>query len=1840
MKKLMMGLTLALFTTMTVFGQTYSSLWKQVMDARVNDLPETEQQVLRKIAEKAERERDYGQLLKARLSESYAMCTISGDSLEPAVKRIEVRAEQTGDPVLKAIYHTVLGSLYENNSALGDNHRQVAADYFDKALQQPALLASVKATDYEPFVVTGSDSRFYGDDLLSLIGSEAGRYDVLRTYYSQSGNRHAALLSTLAWLKEQRPDEQQQLNKSAYLQRIDSLISVYADLPEAGEAALERFYFMDRYTDATTEQKMQYINYALQQWGSWQRMNELRNRQRDLTALQFNVRLEKSVNIPDRVQTVTLANLRGLTGLTMKIYKVSANGTINVDADTSEGYKKLKSLLTAMPELTQTRTYMGHAAYEQFEDSLILPGLPAGVYMLEFESTPGTQVSRELYFVSNVRVMAMGQPLGTSDKSRRQMRYVVVDATTGQPLKDAKVRITTVSGPRDQRTSVTRHANQKGEVLYDISGTYSSYEAYATTDGDSYCPPVNTYGHFSIRDVRAQVPNVEIYTDRQIYRPGQTVQVAAICYTTYDGYEHKADAGKEVKMTLRDANYSVVAEQTVSADDYGTCHALFTLPSKSLTGRYSVSADGGHYYYFRVEEYKRPAFEVEIPAVSQNYEDGDTLAVKGTARSYAGVPVQNARVTYKVVRRRAFWWMSYSSYWNQGVIARGSDDDVMMTGETMTDADGTFTMDVPVILPKTRYTMFYNFEVTAQVTDQAGETHEGQLNVPLGNRKTAFSVTLPKKVLAEKDSRMAFHQQNAAGVDMDAVVQYRFDNGKWQEAKTNVLITIPKMKSGSHTLEAVCQNDTIEETLVVFSLDDRRPAVQTDDWFFVSDSQFPYDGTPVTVQVGSSDKDVHIVYALMAGNKLIESGAIDKSNELLNRKLTYKDEYGTGLLLTFAWMKEGVMYHHETAIKRPVRDKTLRLQWQTFRNRLEPGQKEEWTMTVVDADGKPAQAQLMAVLYDKSLDQLAQHQWTFVPYVNLPTPSAVWTYGGTWGQLGFGGYKHQGTLNVSPLDFSHFDHDIYPFAYTAYGYHTGAVRLRSRANAVMMYDAAAPTMEKAIGSADWDEATADEAEVAMEESADQGADSHSQQKVQVRENLNETAFFYPQLTTDGEGRVAIKFTLPESLTTWRFMGIAHTQDMMHGLLTDEAVARKEVMIQPNMPRFVRMGDKATITARIFNTSDKPVSGTTRLVLIDPETDKLVSSSAQQVTVEANSTGSVTFTWQPRDDSKPLLIAKVLVSGKTFSDGEQHYLPVLPNRERVTVTVPFTQNEPGTKVVDLKALVPDATTNTQLTVEYTNNPAWLMIQALPVIGHPHDNCALCQASAYYSNVLGRHIIQQNPQAKNVFEQWSREDAPSSSLSSQLSKNQELKDLVLEETPWVAEANAEQDQRQRLADFFDGNMMDQRIDGALNTLRKLQSGDGSWSWWPDMPGSAYMTIEISEMLVRLNQMAGAQDETSAMLDKAFKFMGKEMVDMVAEMKKEEKKGNRQAFPSHKALQWLYICAIDGRLLPSDVRSANDYLKDLLKKETRNQSIYDKAMSAIVLNNKTYVKSLKEYTVYKEEMGRYYDTHRALYSWRNYRIPTQVAAIEAMQRLTPEDKQTIEEMQRWLLQEKRTQAWDTPVNSVDAIYAFLNENGKVNSEKFAAAPHTILKVDGKEIDTSGATAGIGYVKTAMDGDGKQTFTAEKTSTGTSWGAVYMQFMQPTAEIQDQNSGIKVKREILTSDLSPLTSHLSVGDRVKVRITIEADRDYDFVQVVDKRAACMEPVNQLSGYRWGYYCTPKDCSTNYYFNMLSKGKHVIETEYYIDRSGTYETGTCTAGCAYSPEYRGSAKSQTITVE
>ena len=1801
MQKNFLTILLMLMLPMWLFGQSYTELWKKVAEAEQKDLPQTQYNALQKIVAKAEKEKAYGQLLKAELNAAQVMSLIAPDSLKPAVQRIQQRGEATQDEVLRLVYQTVLYRVISNNSDL-----ELEAKLPELTPQLCEKLAKIKEDDYVPFVIKGSDSRYFNHDLLSIVGYELNDQATLYNYYKQAGQREAACLVAANW------------KRYASIEELDALIAEYHDLEECGELAIARYELM--YSCPVAE-RIAYIHEALKKWGSWKRMGTLRNAEKELTNPEFHVSYDRQVVIPQKSQTVKLERLRHLSSVTMKVYRLDANGDLDASPSYDFGYQKVKKLIKGVAA-EETRVYTGKEPYEFFEDSLALPGLPVGVYMVEFTSAPATEPLRQLYYVTDVYTIMESQP--------DALRYVVVYASTGQPIPGAHLRIKEKNYGDDRVLNVV--TDVKGEYLLKTDRPHYQREVFAYTEDDKACPELYANNQYSCYKGKDQASRTCIYTDRSIYRPGQTVHAAAILYEVKKGLEHQVESACEVVFTLLDANGKKVAEKVTGTDEYGTCAAELTIPSTGLSGIFRVRANGQS-HTIRVEEYKRPTFHVDFPEVKEAYAAGDTLTVKGVAMSYAGVPVQDAKVSYKVTRRTAFWWWSYSRYWDTAVIGRGQDGVEVYNGVAKTDDKGQFEALLPFDMPETNYPMFYSFVVTADVTDTAGETRHGELSLPLGNRKQALSVDLPEKVLRDEQPKVIFHLLNAAGKDLDASVRYRIDQGQWQTVKTQQPVAMTdKLKSGKHTLEAVCQGDTLQRDFVVFSLDDTVPATETDDWFYQSATQFPADGKPVTIQVGSSAPDVHIVYSIFAGEEVIESGAIDRSNQLINLKLTYEEAYGNGLLLTYAWVKQGKCYTHTAQIRRPLPEKKLKLQWTTFRDRLKPGQQEEWTLTVLDPQGKPVDAQMMATLYDQSLDQLQAHQWSLSPYYILPIPHSNWSFPTRYPMSDGASYswKHDA---VGKLVFSKFDKDVYPSPFyrrhhLTRGYVTGASMKMDRA--VMVEEAAMLRSEPMEKNALQEEvADTDANDVAAETPQEEGS-------VQVRENLNETAFFYPQLTTAADGSVTLKFTLPESLTTWRLLGLAHTKDLCYGTIEGLSVAQKDVMIQPNVPRFLREGDAATIAARIFNTGEKDLTGTAVLKLINPETNAVVVELKQPVALKAGGTTPVAFSLDTSSlltSPSTLLICQMMVSGADFSDGEQHYLPILPATEHVTVTVPVTQHHPAVTTVDLSKLVPADATQPKLTVEYTNNPAWLMTQALSVVGTPDNDNAISLAAAYYANALGRYILQQNPQAKTVFQLWKQAD-DTTSLTSALEKNQELKDLLLNETPWVLDADNETEQKQRMGDFFDENLMRNRLQQSLDKLCKLQRNDGSWSWWPDMPGSFYMTVSISEMLVRLNAMTGENREAAAMLSSAFKFMGKEIVEEVKEMKKWAKKGQKPTFPSFKALQWLYLTTLDGRELPADVQAANAYLMPLLKKEIKNQSLFEKALTAVILSKTEpkraaeYVQSLKEYTVYREDMGRYYDTPRATYSWFDYKIPTQTVAIEAMQRLTPSDIETISEMQRWLLQSKRTQAWDTPINSVNAVYAFLQ-----GSNALAPQELSVLKVDETPLELPKATAAIGYVKTNV-APASQTLTIEKTSEGTSWGAVYAQFMQPTKSVEASASGLTVTREILTK------GEIKVGDRIKVRITITADRDYDFVQLIDRRAACMEPVRQLSGYTQGAYCTPKDCTTNYYFDMLSKGKHVIETEYYIDRTGTYETGLCTVGCAYAPEFRATAKSITITVK
>lgn len=1822
MKRNILSLLIALFATMQVAAQTYDNLWKQAEINAQKDQPKSEIAVMKKIIAKASAAKDYGQLLAAEIRQMTLWKEISADSLTPNVKRMEAEVLKVNDPALKAVRYAVLGKVYR------DMNEKKSQEFFKKALGQPELLARHTSAEYVPLTLKGVDGSSFNNDLLHLIGFEADSkkaYLQLYTYYNKVGNRGAACLCAYKLIEKYRQDDVRVVKKSKYLQTIDSLIQIYHDIPEAGELAVEHFRFMEGATDAKPQDKLNYINYALSRWGEWSRMNELRNAQKRLTEPMFRVKDMPQVLRPGEKVWVQL-DVRNLQNLKISISRLNITADNEYDAQDEATYKMLLKKTTKLHQKDYSRNYYGRPDYQEVKDSIEIGGnLPLGAYLMEVTSdNTGIAPQRELFYVSNLAVMIQQLP---DDKHR----YVVVNATDGQPVPGAKIMLydrdyDVKTGKWKRLVHARLTTDENGETYFkNVDGN-----VLISTSNDKFTPAKDIYlsrtRYYERKDDKIKH---QLFTDRSIYRPGQTVHASAISYIVKKGLDASVPGkSMELNFILRDANGKQVAEQKATTDEYGTASVDFELPKEGQTGLYSISVNGMVTKYVRVEEYKRPTFEITFPKVNEKYNWGDTVVVKATAKTYSGVPVQGAKVEYQVTRRNQLWW------WGAG-----SAGQLVKTDSCVTREDGTFDVEIPLEASLSgkdeadmsdfmRIARFFNFEVSAIVTDISGESHEGVMSLPLGTKPTILTVNLPKRIETDSLKTVTFAYRNASGMPISSRLKYRIDKGEWKDAEANAPVSIKEYasssassslvwKSGVHQLEAICGQDTLQQKFTLFSMKDTHPVEPTTEWYYQTAKTFPRDGKPVYIQVGSSENGAHIVYSIIAGNKLLEKGAWELGDSIVTLPFTYKEEYASGIVLNYSFVKQGKCYTRMMSIARPLPEKKLDIAWKTFRNRLTPGQKEEWTLKITTPDGKPAKAQLMSVLYDKSLDQIAPHSWKMSLGFSQWLPSCYWTSNLWYYKMDLLGvyptkYFDQKQLDVDKFDGKYFSYYAYMQAVElsklerSLGGTVESVRIEKhssvkdevvreeakgiwiRSSKMTRVGAAAPSANKVF----------DVVEEMPQFAGGSGSDAGQfLDKVQVRENMNETAFFYPALESDNNGNVAIRFTLPESVTTWKFMGLAHDKEMRNGLLVDEAVAQKTVMVQPNMPRFLREGDKSTIVVKLFNTSDKKVSGNTRMQILDPETNKVVWQKTQNYCIDAE--GSATISFDVQGLKEGVYINKVVAAGNGYSDGEQHYLPVLSNRELVVNTLPITLHQKGEQSFDLSKLFLNkegkqakGAEEAKVTIEYTNNPSWLMVKALPAISNPDEEDAISLMSAIYANTITNHV----------------------------QKHLSLENLTQESI---------------------------RLQNQVEKLKKLQNPNGSFSWWKGMKGSRYMTTSVAEMMVRLNAIAGVQKSTARMLTSAIDYLSWQTAQEVREMKKQEEK-KQKVNPSEQALHYLYILSMDGRKMKQNLEQDKAYLLDKMSKMTGDFSIYGKARAAVVLARNSqqnaayrekageYLQSVNEYAVYREEMGRYYDTRKALYSWRNYKIPTQVSVIEAMQMLKPNDKQTIEELQRWLLMSKRTQVWDTPVNTVDAVYAFMKGNESNWNRK---AENAVLKLDGKLLPMPQDSTTLGYVKTERPGKASK-LSIDKKSDYTSWGAVYAEFKQPISEIGSMESGIKVRRVIVPAE-SESKGNAQVGEKVKVTLIITADRDYDFVQITDKRAACLEPVNQLSGYQWsiGCYVSPRDHATNFYFDRLSKGKHIVEMEYYVDRKGDYQSGTCTAECTYSPEFGGRTETYELKV-
>lgn len=1887
-------LSLIVLLVMSVFApmqaQTYDNLWKELEVLERKDLPKSVISEAMKIYDKAKAEQNVPQMMKAYLTAMQYRSLLTPDSLKVDMNGLEQWASQTGSMEDKAILYSILGEMTmpaDVKKGLG---------YLQASLKDKDRLLLIPVEKLRPMVRVGEASkRYFRDNLYNLLARRA--IQIMQQYRWQA----AAKANQTNSLPADMTDMDQFVTyqfvpvsdcdlTAAVMQTYQSLLKAYDTETEregwllTGIDALNYLYrnFSGNFSNDVCQQELrkwihtypavktvpeaylalaQFLQYQNNQverlrivregiagYPRYEGINQLKNIEKEI--LNASLSLEIATAYPGEQQSVKV-NYKNLTGITLQLYKVNLPVTSAVLQNRTTHFESKYARLQREEHFSLKPT----TDYLNVDTTLTIQAPQAGIYFLKAVPDGKKGVSDgTLMNVTALKTIYRPLPDGT-------LELVVVDAVSGQPVSEAEVTIYTEKGG-GYSPQQTYQADKQGTLKLDFLNS-NKYWYNAHTAADNAMPILNLWknDYYYKESKRKEV--LQLFTDRSIYRPGQTVYVSGLAYEM-EKDSTRVLADKKYTVSLYDANNNETGKVEVRTNGFGSFSGQFVLPSPCLTGYFSLRAADTS-VSFKVEEYKRPTFDVTFEPVKVEYQVGDSIEVVGMAKTFAGAPVQNARVHYNISRSYAWVWR---------FMGRGS---ARWEGEAMTDADGKFSVPVHFEIDSDRRESplwYYTYNIQADVTDGAGETQQANLSLPLGSTSMVLNMdNLPDNLVKEKKLEIKLTAMNLSGEPVDTPVTYQVvemeeqKDGQEKEGRKVLTGTVEANKSfvpeaiyalpsGNYRLKLSAKDTqgrecTASKNFLLFSLNDKRPPFVITDWFYQDGLEFDA-ASPATVYIGSSEKNVYLLYDVFAGNKRLESKRIELSDSVVSFRFPYKKEYGDGILVSMAFVKDGRLYSHNARIMKPAPEKKLQLKWTTFRDKLRPGQQEEWKLTVLYPDGSPAEAEMLATMYDASLDKIySAHKLDFGVDFHYVVPLTYWNTSYMRNAYLYVDFPLK-RLRAVPLEYSELiipstgrmEAMVVGYGGSPRATLAGALKIRGRsaANAVMNQEAVTDMVlqEEMV-------------ETSAQEKVEMGSSEELAETgdIQIRENFAETAFFYPQLRTNEKGEVSISFVLPESLTRWTFMGLAHTRNVDYGKIEATATASKEFMLQPNMPRFVRVGDKANIAASLMNLSDKGVKGTVRMELFNPETEKVFYSQKQKFDVKGGETGHVNFTFEV-SDKYAVMACRMVADGDTFSDGEQRYIPVLTDKQWVTETVPLNVNGEGAHTFSLENLFnkhSKTASEQRLTVEFTAHPAWYAVQALPVVANPQNEDALSWATAYYAHSLAAFIVKENPRIKQVFDSWKAQGGTKETFMSNLQKNQELKNILLAETPWLTEATNEAEQKQRIATLFDLNTMNSQLAVSVEKLGELQNADGAWSWYKGMQGSRYVTTQVMEMLVRLNALThqDADSRMQPMIQKGFEYLGKQAAEEYKSMKEAEKKGAVGLRPSEQVLRYLYICALDGKA-PVDEK-VNRYFIDKLSGEGKELTIYEKALEAIILQQagkvaeaKLFMQSLMEYSVVTDEMGRYFDTPKARYSWFSYKIPTEVAAMEAIQRIT-KDTKAIDEMKRWLLKQKQTQTWETPIATADAVYALMATGASDLLANTGGVEITL----GKEVIRTPADDAIGYIKKTVSGDvmNIKKVSVDKEGTGMGWGAVYAQYLESMDQISGQGNGLSVSRQLYKGDEALNESApLKVGDKITVRLTVKADRDMDFVQIKDDRAACMEPLQAVSGFRWsnglGYYQATKDASTQFFIDQMRKGTYVIEYQVYVNRTGEYQAGIATVQSAYAPEFGGHTGGYRVMVE
>ncbi|MCF8257153.1 MAG: hypothetical protein K9J06_06350 [Flavobacteriales bacterium] len=1578
---------------------------------------------------------------------------------------------------------------------------------------------------------------------------------------------------------------------------------------------------------------------------------------------------------------------------------------------------------------------------------LPLAGLPIGTYVIfaatdkDFR-TKGEAVAHAIVTVTDLTLLKRQESDGNT-------RLVVLTRDGGQPVKGARIELLESSYDRNTRgyayrLKSTLTTDARGEAVFKTGGTgYGSLMVDVYTDGDRLIAADNVHTYRNVEDERWN-DQTQFFLDRAIYRPGQVIHFKGLMMRS-NGKDVERVKDRNTTVRLFDVNGQEVSQLEVRTNAFGTFSGTFIAPTGGLNGFLRIGNEHGS-ISFRMEEYKRPKFEVKLDAPTAQFRVGDTVAVQGMAVSYAGIPLDGAEVRYRVTRTARFpypwrcWgWMPQS---NPKQVAYGT---------ATTDATGTFTVRFeaqpdPLVRPS-RYPVF-TYTIEADITDRSGEMQTGSSAVSVGYHALDVNVSVPSFIEKSELKSYPVRATNLSGQEQDAEVkvtvwqlgpndrilrrrqwqkpdqqhlsekEYRamfpnepfadeHDPQTWEKATKALETTVRTGKDGqldlsslqrgslSHYLIELTATDAFGKEVTqkaffqLFDKDGKTPATPVTSWTHLMQETLEPNDT-LKLLVASSYPDMRFLLEVevrgsgVRTNRIIHSEEINLSNAQRMVRIPVTEEWRGNAVVHLRAVRNNELLGSTHSINVPYTNKLLDVSLETFRKEMTPDDKEEWTLRITDKKGKPVKAELLATMYDASLDVLAANNWSLNPYRSL-NPRLHWG---------------SGSFNSADVRVWDRDWNAYPKGGMTrefetlnwFGHYFGGRRhsntyidgVKVRGSAILPQSAmemGAEMMEMEVNDHDTFKAeTSSRKDAPMatggvpaqfgDESG--GTVNEPAPEIKLRSDFSETVFFHPHLTTDDSGKVSIVFNAPQSLTRWKFMGLATTEDLSIGMVTEEVVTRKLLMVTPNYPRFVREGDKLRFQVKVDVVDSTVAEVNASLEVKDGLTgEESLRFKVQSLRLEGS---SAVFHWELEiPEGISALTFTVKAWGKSASvmhtDGEEKTIPVLPNRMLVTEAMPLPVRGKGTHDFTFsKLLNNDSPTlrHHNLTLEFTPNPIWLAVLALPyMMEYPHE-CAEQIFSRFYANAIGTHLANSDPAIKRVFDQWKRdaETGQGNVFQSQLDKNPELKQALLQETPWVRDAQDEAEQRRRITELFDTERMARELTESLRKLQQQQQADGGWGWFSGLRSDLYITRHIVMGFGKLRKMGVWEPDAASMkmLRNAIEFMDSELVAYYERVNMKDKERIPDWFELHSMYARSFFLA---DFKPTG--RAKAIYEDMLSRIKQHWTKFDatqKGMAAVILHRNGMAKdaaqlivSLRETALTSEEFGTYWAMEKGYY-WHQAPIENHVIILEAFHEVA-NDVAMVDEMKIWLLKQKQTQNWKTTKATAEACYALLG----MGSRDLNTQPNVSIRIGSETIDPSKdrdlkTEAGTGYFKTNWSGKsitpdmGRVTVT--KDSEGVAWGAVYWQYFENLDKITGvDDNPIKMKREVMLREdtpngplLRPLTdgAKLKVGDRVQVRIVLETDRHMEYVHLKDMRAASFEPREQLSGTAYqegmGYYRSTTDAAMHFFFSYMPKGTFVFEYGLNVTQAGDFSNGISQLQCMYAPEFTTHSEGVRVRVE